>query len=407
MEVRLFTTIFIAVFVVPFAAGTQAPTGEKSSHSSTPQDSEVNDIATAAMEALRKGDFRAAILTLRKLTTMAPAVAEFQANLGIAYYSSGRPLDAVAPLRKALELKSSLASAHYYLGISLARSGNCKEALPFLEEDYPRLNDQRLKRIVGLDGEGCARAVGEPYRAINYLQWLNRDFPDDPDVLYLTTHVFSDLSTHAAQRLLSVAPGSHQAHQLYAETLEAQGKNADAAAEYRKVLAMAPRLPGIHYRVGRLLLAGEPDSATLEAARREFEEELQINPADVDSEYQLGEMARQARQWNEAIEHFGRAAKIDPNSPQALVGLGKSLVSAGRPAEAVAALEKAVQLAPDDAVAHYQMSFAYRRVGREEEAKKHLALYRKAHDLQQHVSQDMHLGIVGNISQPQTAEPPE
>ena len=170
---------------------------------------------------------------------------------------------------------------------------------------------------------------------------------------------------------------------------------------------MAPRLPGIHYRVGRLLLAGEPDSATLEAARREFEEELQINPADVDSEYQLGEMARQARQWNEAIEHFGRAAKIDPNSPQALVGLGKSLVSAGRPAEAVAALEKAVQLAPDDAVAHYQMSFAYRRVGREEEAKKHLALYREAHDLQQHVNQDMHLGIVGNISQPQTAEPPE
>ncbi|MGD1156603.1 MAG: tetratricopeptide repeat protein [Terriglobia bacterium] len=359
------------------------------------------------MEALRKGDYGAAILALEKLTTMAPGVAELQANLGVAYYSAGRPQDAVAPLRKALKLKPSLTSAHYFLGISLAESGNCKAAMPFLETDYPRLNDQRLRRIVGLDGARCARALDEPYRAINYLQRLNRDFPDDPEVLYLTTDVFSDLSTRASQQLLHVAPGSYQAHRLYAEALEVQGKTADAIAEYRKVLTMDPRLPGIHYRLGRLMLAGEPDSATLDAAREEFEEELRINPTDADSEYELGEMARQARKWNEAIEHFRRAVKIDPHFPQALIGLGKSLVSAGRAAEAVVPLENAVQLAPADAVAHYQLSFAYLRVGREEDAKKQLALYREAHDQHERVNQAIRLGIVGDISQPQTAEPPE
>src|SRR5262249_34928205 len=192
--------------------------------------------------------------------------------------------------------------------------GRCREALPFLEEDYSHVNDQRFKRIVGLHGEGCASAINEPYRAINFLQWLNRDFPDDPEVLYRATHVFSDLSTRSGQRLVNAAAGSRQARQLYAETLEAQGRRADAIAEYRKLLAAEPGLPGIHYQVGHLLLAGEPDAATLDAARREFEEELRLNPSHVDSEYELGEMARQARKWNEAIEHFDRAGKIDPNA---------------------------------------------------------------------------------------------
>lgn len=99
--------------------------------------------------------------------------------------------------------------------------------------------------------------------------------------------------------------------------------------------------------------------------------------------------------------------KVDPHFPQALIGLGKSLVSARRAAEAVVPLENAARLAPDDPVAHYQLSFAYLRVGREEEAKKQLVLYREAHDQQQRVSQGIRLGIVGDISRQQTAEPPE
>ena len=37
-----------------------------------------------------------------------------------------------------------------------------------------------------------------------------------------------------------------------------QGKYDEAAAEYRKILEMNPLLPGIHYRLGRVLLA-KPD----------------------------------------------------------------------------------------------------------------------------------------------------
>jgi len=405
MRAQTFTTLCITVLLASGAAGGQTP--EKLSRSSLPQDSAANEVVRAAMGALHKGDFAAAIPALEKLTAMAPDVAEYQADLGMAYYFTGRPRQAVAPCRKALQLKPSLTSARYFLGASLAESGDCQAALPYIEKDYPGIRDPQLRRLVGLDGARCAMTVNEPYRAINFLERLSRDFPNDPDVLYLSTHVFSELSTHASQQLLQFVPGSYQAHQINAEVLETQGKLPDAIAEYRKVLAMDPGLVGIHFRLGRLLLAGERDSATLEAARREFDAELQTTPSDPASEYELGEMARAARVWNDALEHFGRALRSEPDFPAALIGLGKSLVSAGRAPEAVEPLEKAVRLEPDNLVAHYQLSFAYRRVGRETEAQKELELYRELHEKQQQASLAIRTGFNGDISSPQTAEPPE
>jgi tetratricopeptide (TPR) repeat protein len=405
MRAQIFITLCITVLLASGAAGGQTP--EKPSRASLPQDSAANEVVSAAMGALHKGDFAAAIPSLEKLTAMAPDVAEYQADLGMAYYFTGRPREAVAPCRKALKLKPSFTSARYFLGASLAESGDCQAALPYLEKDYPGVRDPQLRRFMGLDGARCAMTVNEAYRAVNFLERLNRDFPNDPDVLYVSTHVFSELSTHASQQLLHFAPGSYQAHQIDAEVLEAEGKIPDAIAEYRKVLSMDPGLVGIHFRLGRLLLSGERDSATLEAARKEFEAELRTNPADPASEYELGEMARTARVWNDALEHFGRALRSEPDFPAALIGLGKSLVSAGRAPEAVAPLEKAVRLEPDSLVAHYQLSFAYRRVGRETEAQKELALYRELHEKQQQASLAIRTGFNGDISSPQTAEPPE
>jgi len=395
--------------IVGVAAGAQERRENKtpSGSLSPAQQTEATRISEAAKGALRSGDYAGAIEGFAKLTQMAPGVAEFHANLGMAYYSAGRPQDAVAPCRKALKLKPGLSSARYFLGLSLAEVGQCQEAVPSLEADYGRVADPQLKRLMGVDAARCAMALDQPFKAVEFLRRLDRDFPNDPDVLYLSTHVYSDLSTRASERLLHTAPGSYQAHRMDAEVLEIQGKLEDAIAEYRQVLSLNPRLPGIHYEIGRLLLSAGPDPAKLEAARQEFEAELQLDPTDAASEYELGEMARQAHRWNEALQHFQRATQLQPDFTDALVGLGKSLVSSGRAPEAVAPLEAAVRLAPGDPVAHYQLSFAYRRVGREEEAKKQLASYREAHEKQLRARQTIRAGIMGNITQPQTAEPPE
>lgn len=249
---------------------------------------EGNATVSAAMAALCKGDYATAIPSLQKLAAMAPNVPEYQADLCVSFYSVGQPQNAIAPCQKALKLKPSLAATHSVLAVSLAEAGDCKSALPLLAKDYPHVSDRQMRRTMGLDGTRCAMAVEEPFRALAFLEGLSRDFPDDPDVLYLSTHVYSDLSARSSRQLLQAAPGSYQAHQLNAEVLEMQEKFADAIDEYRKVLLLAPRLAGIHYRIGRLLLAGQSSPSTLDAAREEFEKELRINPGEPTPEYELG-----------------------------------------------------------------------------------------------------------------------
>ena len=203
------------------------------------------------------------------------------------------------------------------------------------------------------------------------------------------------------------APGSYQVHLLNAEVLEMQEKWGEAVAEYRLVLEKNPRLPGVHYRFGRLLLTAPKTATTADGARREFEEELKLDPSNAGAEYILGELARQARQFPEAAAHFSRSAELDPEFADAFIGLGKSLVSAGRPSDAIAPLETAVRLQPENAVAHYQLSFAYRRAGRPQDAEKELVAYRQATDRARRTTQDIRSALLGRMTPAQTEEPPE
>lgn len=363
-------------------------------------------LAAEAQSALASGDDARAIPALEKLIKLEPGIAELHANLGTAYYFSGHYSEAAREYRQALKLKPALTNAHYFLGASLAEDGQCEQAVPYLEKDFPRVSDPPLKRTIGADAVRCEMALGRTDRAADLISALSKQFPDDPEVLYLSGHVYSELATQASERLLETAPASYQAHQFNAEVLEMQGKLDDAAAEYRKVLSLNPRLAGIHYRLGRLLLAGAPDPAKLDEARHEFEEELKIDPGNASAEYELGDMALQARQWDDAIDHFRRAEDAEPNFTEALIGLGKSLVSAGRPQDAVAPLEQAVRLDPANPNAHYQLSFAYRRVGRDQEAEKELLAYREDHDKFVNTRQAIRAGILGDITQ-QSESPPQ
>src|SRR5262249_3860715 len=363
---------------------------------------EVINLAREADKTAARGDWEGAIIAYEKLIKLAPGVAESHSNLGTSYYSAGRPGDAIAPLRQALKLKPALTQARYFLGAALAESGQCQEALPHLKRDAPNIPDKELKRVVQLAGVRCGMKLNRPEAAIEFLQLLNRDFPRDPEASYLAVHIYSDLSVRASQELLYYAPSSHQVRLLNAEALEAQGRWEEAASEYRQVLAMNPRQPGIHYRLGRLLLsAPEPSPTALGEAKKEFNEELKVDPNNAGAEYVLGELARRDREWPEAIEHFIRAAKLDPSFADAHIGLGRSLLSARRFPDAVAPLESAVKLQPDNPAAHYHLAVAYSRTGRKEEAERESVVFRQTSEKARQMKQDVQMGILG----PQKAEP--
>jgi tetratricopeptide (TPR) repeat protein len=263
-------------------------------------------------------------------------------------------------------------------GLTLAEGGRCTEALPILKRAIRSTPDRELQKKIGLAGIQCAMTHGAPYDSLVFLDVLNREFPNDPEVLYAATHAFSDLSLLTSQTLARQAPFSYQIHLLNAEALEVQGKWQEAAAEYRKIIEINPVLPGIHARLGRTLLAQpQPSPDTVAQAKKSFEDELEIDPRNASAEYVLGELARSDNDLSAATLHYTRATNLDQGFAEAYLGLGMSLVSAKRFAEAIPPLEKYEKLAPDSPTGHYQLAMAYAGAGRREDANREAALQRE------------------------------
>ena len=91
----------------------------------------------------------------------------------------------------------------------------------------------------------------------------------------------------------------------------------------------------------------------------------------------------------------------------AFIGLGKSLIAAGQAPDAVAPLEAAVKLQPENPVAHYQLAFAYRRAGRPQDADRELVAYKQTQEQARQSLQNIRAGVTGRQTPAQTADPPE
>jgi tetratricopeptide (TPR) repeat protein len=260
--------------------------------------------------------------------------------------------------------------------IALAASGRCQEALPLLKKAVAQASSKDLKYRLLMGTARCAMSLERTDAAISALLELNRVFPRDPDVLYMTTHYYSELASRASQELAATAPSSPQAEQLEAEAFESHRDWEKAITQYRKILEQDPNRHGIHYQLGRIFLAKNPPEN--ENATKEFEDELKVNPNSASAEFMLGENARQAGQWDEAISRFSKAANLDAGFDEAYLALGMSLNSAGKFAESIAPLQTYVKRQPRDPAGHYQLATAYARTGHKPEAEKEMTLQREA-----------------------------
>ena len=259
--------------------------------------------------------------------------------------------------------------------VSLAEGGRCKEAMPLLRIAAQQRSDREAQRKAGVLGVRCALSLDQRGAAGEFLAILNREFRNDPEVLYVSIHAYSDLSTRAAMDLAQVAPSSYQALELNAESLEMQGQWDEAAKVYQTILKQFPTVSGVHYHLARVYLSKpNPEAGSEENARKELQMEVELDPQNAGAEYLLGEMAREGGKWDEAIEHLSRATKLDPSFPDAFLGLGMSCVSAGKAAEAIPPLEAFEKMQPANPAGHYHLAVAYNRAGRKEDAKREAEL---------------------------------
>jgi tetratricopeptide (TPR) repeat protein len=262
-------------------------------------------------------------------------------------------------------------------GAELAERGECAAAMPLIHqalEQDTQIQDSDLKRRMGAAGVRCAMMLDHRGAATTILAWLEEQFPHDPEILFMATHVYSDLSARSSKELMDTAPDSPLVVDINAENFERQGDWKKAIAEYRVLLAREPKMPGIHARIGQIILTLPATATSNDEARKEFEQELKLHPQNASAEYFLGELARKGGQLPQAIEHYRNATRLNPGLPEPHFGLGRCLLDSDKAADAVGPLETAAKLAPDNPTIHFTLAHAYQELGRKDDAAREFAL---------------------------------
>jgi tetratricopeptide (TPR) repeat protein len=260
--------------------------------------------------------------------------------------------------------------------IALAEQGRCRESLSPLKHAMTGQAPAETRKQAGVLGVRCALALDDRDSAIDFIHLLNKHFAQDPDVLFVIVHAYSDLSTRTAQDLGRTAPDSMAAHKLNAEALEVQGKWEPAQFEYEEMIKKEPNARGIHFLLGRLLLS-RPDAGpdAMERAKQEFLKEIEIDPNNAGAIYILGELDRRDQKWDEAIAHYTQAVKVDPNLAEAYLGWGYCLVNLKKYEDAIPPLRTAERLMPQNPEVHNSLGTALQRTGHKEEAQKEFAIH--------------------------------
>ena len=254
------------------------------------------------------------------LTAAASLAASTVRDEGIAAFNEGRYSAALAKLTQAVKDPADR-TAHAFLALTEAALGNCETALPDLIATNTA--DRELYRLTNLAAVQCYSASGNNSKTFLLLDKLQKEFPNDPDVLYIAAKLHMKAFNDTTFAMFQRAPASYRVHELSAEIFEVEDRYSDAITEYRKAIDLNPNAPELHFRLGRAILLESHSPEALDQAAAEFRSELKLSPEDGACEFQLGQIAQVQAKSSDAELHFERAIELSPHFVQALIALGK------------------------------------------------------------------------------------
>jgi predicted Zn-dependent protease len=234
--------------------------------------------------------------------------------------------------------------------------------------------EAETKQEAALGSPDCAAASPECDFLAGKLDAVTNAKGDAPEARYWRARAYAALAVKAFSSLETL-PASPAKHDITAQLLAQQKRHADAAAEWKKALALAPGEPGFEAAYAmQLFLAGD-----IVEARPLLEKQLAAAPGDAQWNFFLGDILLREQDPEKAASLLKKAVAADPQLLPAHHALGRALMALDLPEEAIPHLKAALDTDQDGSL-HYQLAQAFIRTGRRDEARAPLA---KSQELRQ------------------------
>jgi len=286
-------------------------------------------------------------------------------------------------LRKDIEERPGHSFVMFNLGMTYHECEEYGEAVQWLQKSLAasRPHESHVRKIFALLVSSLTN-LGRFDEAQDVCMAGQRQFPSDVELSFrqgILAHKGGRLqeSIAAYRRALtrreprhfsSIDPGikSFKTRHNLALVLEDQGSHDLAELEWRKVVDERPNfVPGIR-GLGKVLLARRRFAAAEVQLDR-----WSLSPDMLHEQLMLGaELQKQKGQYGEARARLEEGARLFPTDTAIRHSLCQFLYHHGTPEEALRALIDLLELAPEDAVAWYNMGLLHSSQGRHSEAVK-------------------------------------
>jgi len=319
----------------------------------------------AGRRAESEKHFDIAASEYRKVTQLEPNFAAGFVSLGQTLMEQRDYAAAVAPLKHALELDSTLAPAHQLLGYALLAQGYAAEAIPHLD----RVHEQGALGIAQLE-------TGQLAESITNLQAALQKRPNDPDLLYYLGRASGLLSKQSIDTLLAAYPQSARAYQALAENYFVLRQMPDAEKQYQQALQLQPDTPNLHLELGQVYAM----TSRWPQAEEQFRAEVKLQPGNAEAAYRLGDALLQQGKSRESRKELERADRLQPQMPETLYALGKAAALDGDAAASEKAWISLLSIEKEGPLAaqtHFGLAGLYRKQGKTAEAEQQMQEFQK------------------------------
>jgi len=363
---RTCTVLSIALFfsfLGVCTSNTERALGQ-SNPSGNSNESEVAAHFSAGQEAMRAGKTESAIREYREVLRLMPNLAEARVNLGLAHFMAGQYQQASIELEKARQAKPDLVAANLFLGIAYLKLGFSAKAIPPLEEALRQDpgNQQALQSLAAiyLDQDNYRDAT-RVYRK------LFASNADPVEGQYTLGQNYLAMAKQLSTEISSKFQGTPWEGRLAGDLLAERQKWVDAAAQYRRSLALDAKIPGLHASLGDMLVR----QGKLEDAAAEYRAELQ---GDANSEQGLLGLAAVDLGHGAATLALDNVTKIWEIFP---LFLGRQtdfpLVTIETPT--LTALVQQLNSTPDSPAREFLLASIYRAAGQNNQAKQQWSMF--------------------------------
>jgi tetratricopeptide (TPR) repeat protein len=331
----------VILILLAFTAG---GSGQTQSANSPVQSVSPSSSLAEAEKKLEHGLTQEAIQMLSQLAAAQPPGKGVDRELGIAYYRTGKLIDAEKSFAKAMAEDASDIESIQMRGLTLYRLGRPTEAIPFLE------------RVRQWTPDANADA--------NYVLGL----------CYMNAQRYDDaLKAFAAQYGVDPVSG---AARLLAAQMFAHANLTDLASEKaQEAIKLSPNIPLAHFLLGEVALS----KSDLPRALEYFEQERAINPSYASVYDRLGDVYTRTGQYQLAQESLTKAISLDQSTTGPFILMGKVFLRRNDPQTALLYLQHAEKMDPGNYITHTLLGQAYRGLGKEEDARRELDTASKIH----------------------------